>query len=53
MGREIRVVSMVLHATKSFLRVDHFTTPHLKEDILGQNSAFFRGTLEKMPSKGL
>ena len=35
MGREIRVVSMVLHATKSFLRVDHFTTPHLKEEIQG------------------
>ena len=24
-GREIRVVCIVLHATKSFLRVDHFT----------------------------
>ena len=34
-GREIRLVSIVLHATKSFLRVDYFTTPHFKEDIQG------------------
>ena len=34
-GREIRVVNIFLHATRSFLRVDHVTIPHLKEDIQG------------------